>query len=101
MLQLNAIVRTSYGTGPYVITELSGPCSCNCSDERPHSTEPHYHIECQLVDRSRRGPYWLNGYRLDGTNVWSRDRLAFEGLAPGASANLFTEAAPGTNLSLF
>ena len=69
-------VRTNYGTGPYQITEVSGPCCCPEylasleGDETP--SRPHYHITC----RDNRGhTCWLNGYTLDGRSVWRRDRL--------------------------
>ena len=32
---------------------------------------------------------YLNGYREDGTNVWSDDVLFFEGMAQGVTGDLF------------
>ena len=81
------IVKTNYDTGPYVITEVIGPstepsfvCQIN-GDETP--SEPHFHIKCRHVRNPDGGDYWLNGYRLDGTSVWSDDRLELVGEAPG------------------
>lgn len=81
------IVTTNYGTGPYVITEVYGPCECPeylrhlDGDDSP--SEPHYHLTCRHAELPGQGDYWLNGYRLDGTNVWCDDRLSLIGEAPG------------------
>lgn len=84
-LAVGALVRTSYGTGPYVVTRVSGPCTCpeyvRSLDGDQTPSEPHYHLECRdAAAPSRRrgsdsGPSYLNGYRPDGSNVWRRDRL--------------------------
>lgn len=75
------IVRTSYETGPYVITSVFGPCSCATmfSDE---PREPHYHMECERADTGE-GGFGLNGYRLDGTSVSSGDTLELIGSTVG------------------
>lgn len=88
---IGSIVRTSYGTGPYEITGVTGPCECpevweNLRENKTPS-EPHYHLECRDFP-ARKGiasPSYLAGYRADGTNVWTEDVLIF--LSP-ETANL-------------
>lgn len=112
MLQLNAIFRTNYGTGPYAATELHGPCTCGFDDRRPGQSEAHYHVLAQLVDEAtgqlipmdtKNKGLILAGYRLDGTNVWTRATLSFHGMASTAAPAPapVEEVPPGTNLSLF
>lgn len=95
------IVRTSYNTGPYVIKRIFGPCTCESylgSLERlvkrvPRESEAHFHLTCAPVG-GYRGECYLNGYRPDGTNVWSSDRLIFESVANiprGQSYDLFAD----------
>lgn len=87
VVQLLNIVTTNYDTGPYVITEVDGPCRCPeyvrslNGDESP--SEPHYHLTCRRAEQPERGEYWLDGYRLDGTSVWNNDRLILTGQARG------------------
>lgn len=93
------IVSTSYGTGPYKITDVQGPCTCpsysdsiNGKGKPPKATAPHFHITVEDMDppkgkRDTRG--WLNGFRSDGTCVWSDDRLIFGDLVSGAQHDLF------------
>lgn len=83
------VVRTNYGTGPYIIETVDGPCTCAeylrhiDGDDSP--SEPHFHLTCRLAPGAigGGGNYWLNGYRLDGTSVWSNDRLELVGAAAG------------------
>lgn len=83
---IGSVVRTSYGTGPYVIREIHGPCECpeylRSLDGDDTPSEPHFHLTCERVDDVK-GDYWLNGYRPDGTSVWTSDRLEFVGVAAG------------------
>ena len=87
IVRLLNIVKTNYDTGPYVIREVIGPSTEPSyldhinGVEKP--SEPHFYIRCRLVGNPNGGDYWLNGYRLDGTNVWSGDRLELVGEAPG------------------
>lgn len=78
-LHRGAIICTNYGTGPYVITNIDGPCDCPelvaSLDGYDTPSATHFHINCQLEGQPERGDYWLNGYRLDGTNVWNSDRI--------------------------
>lgn len=95
-LNVGRLVRTSYNTGPYIISEITGPCTCpeylaSLGPNAPRS-EPHYHLV--VVDENpppgkRDVRSWLNGYRPDGTNVWSEDRLIFGDLARGTQHDLF------------
>lgn len=68
-------VSTCYGTGPFLITDVHGPCDCTeyiahlDGDSTP--SEAHFHITAE----GKTGTSWLNGYRIDGTNVWRDDML--------------------------
>lgn len=92
MIRIGETIRTSYGTGPFRIEAIDGPCACPEylrwleNDNTP--SEPHYHLTCaRLEDKS---PAWLNGYRPDGTNVWrNEDRLIFDGPEPNVTPDLF------------
>lgn len=88
------VVRTNYNTGPYVIKHISGPCTCTeyvaSLDGSKKPSEPHYHLTVRDVDKTRKGDSWLNGYRLDGTNVWSKDQLIFKD-EPGNQFDLFDD----------
>lgn len=94
-----AIVRTNYGTGPFRIKSVLGPCTCpRYSDFCSHVDKPspaHFHLVCDSAeddDRRPQGPFYLNGYRDDGSCVWSGDRLIFEGVAKGTQLGLFEVA---------
>ena len=82
-LTVGMIVSTSYRTGPYIIKKVSGPCTCaRYLDQISGSTresETHFHLTCGLRNAEREGDFYLNGYRPDGSNVWSCDRLTFHG----------------------
>lgn len=75
IVSVGSWVRTNYGTGPYQILDMEGPCRCPeylgslQGDETP--SEEHYHMTCS----GEAGIYWLNGYRLNGISVWGDDRL--------------------------
>lgn len=95
-LVIGRSVSTNYNTGPFIIREISGPCTCpehlaSLGRNAPPS-EPHYHL---VVDEANPPPAkrdrraWLNGYRPDGTNVWSDDRLVFGDLELGTQHDLF------------
>lgn len=80
-LQVGDVVVTNYGTGPFLVTEIHGPCACPeylrhiNGDDTP--SEPHFHLVCSRDNGT--GTAWLNGYRLDGSCVWSDDRLTVIG----------------------
>lgn len=87
MVAVGNIVSTNYDTGPYVITRITGPHTTpSALDEingNDTPSEPHYNMTCEIVEHPQRGEYYLNGYRLDGTNVWSQDRLILQGHTTG------------------
>lgn len=89
---LGKVVATSYNTGPYVVTDVSGPCQCSEKGEGKH-TEWHVHLTCRDKERQKgKGMLsFLAGYRLDGTSVWNNDRLLVMEDEPAAPA-----AAPKT-----
>jgi len=92
IVQKGNIVRTNYGTGPYLITHVSNPCTCPAcmkhldGDDSP--SERHYHMTC-CDPRNTADKYWLNGYRLDGTSVWSSDRVDVVGVGRNIQMELF------------
>lgn len=82
MIQVGDVVRiTTYDAGPYLVLRIDGPCTCPeylrwiNRDDSP--SEPHYHLTCysDRTNAGRPGLAWLNGYRLDGSSVWSDDRF--------------------------
>lgn len=95
-LAIGRIVSTNYNTGPYIIREVSGPCTCpeylaSLGGKAPPS-EPHYHLVVEDANPpkgKRDTRSWLNGYRPDGTSVWSKDRLTFGDVVPGTQHDLF------------
>lgn len=93
------IVRTNYGTGPYEVIDVDGPCTCPEyireieGDETP--SPEHYHITCRgLTERYHGGKFWLNGYVLRGSrilNVWNRNDEIFIVKAGVRQQELFEE----------
>jgi hypothetical protein len=84
-LVIGAIVRTSYGTGPYVIRHVSGP---EVGERKIGQFNMMLHgYGCGV------GEYFLNGYRQDGTHCRTKDFLIFEGFEPNCNADLFSEFA--------
>lgn len=98
LLEVGALIRTNYGTGPYVVESVDGPCDCpeyvRSLDGDNSPSEPHYHLTVRDADRpaghGRRkmtgGQSYLGGYRPDGSSVWSRDRIE---LLEAVQARLF------------
>jgi hypothetical protein len=78
---LGKTVRTSYGSGPYLVTAVAAPCTCvkylASLEGDKTSSESHVHLVCR-EDGDTKDSY-LGGYRLDGTNVWSDDTLTILG----------------------
>lgn len=102
MIQVGDIVKTNYGTGPYYIAEIFGPST------EPHflghingidiESDPHFGFRCGWAGSRADGHkyeenYWLNGYRMDGTNVWSDDRLTVIGQQAGVQLDLLAGSA--------
>lgn len=78
-LQVGCEVRTNYGTGPYIVEKITGPCNCpktfRVESEEP--SEDHYHLFCSGRDGGgRKGKFYLNGYTLEGKSVWNNDELS-------------------------
>lgn len=80
------IITTNYGTGPYRITRVIGPCACPNTLDSFEETwcypaprrEPHWHFEMKKHPRptdQADGTYYLEGHRLDGTDVDGDDRF--------------------------
>lgn len=77
-LQIGDIVRTNYGTGPHIIVEIQGPCTCGnyvqiinrLPGERIIPRPPHWHFTVvdETAQPTKDGYYrerdfgWLGGY---------------------------------------
>lgn len=78
------VVRTSYGTGPYEITGVTGNCTCpsfldsleySSRGETPPPSKPHFHLTCRCLG-DKRSEYYLNGYDENGNSAYSdNDRI--------------------------
>lgn len=72
------VVRTSYGTGPYVVKDFTSGCTCpsfvdSINMSNPPASRSHYHIVCQK--EGERSNSFLNGYDENLNSVWSNERL--------------------------
>lgn len=78
IMQAGNVVETSYGTGPYLITEVIGPCTCSDMSELINGaadcSSAHFHATCKgLAGHQKNDVFYLNGYTQDGRSVWSND----------------------------
>lgn len=88
MIAIGRRVSTSYQTGPFRITAVSELCFReDCNPRSSAGSEAHYHITCRA--EGDRSDSYLNGYRADGTSVWSDDFLVFHPVAVGENYDLF------------
>jgi hypothetical protein len=85
MIQVGDIIKTSYGTGPFVVLSVLRGCTCAefvrriNGDDSP--SEPHMHAD--LMDMNGRKGYGIGGY--DDTveparNVWRNDTVSVIGI---------------------
>lgn len=95
-IEVGTVLRTSYGTGPYRVVEMTDGCDCPSyadsiniypEEKRPRSA-PHAHLT--VVDagvppereHQQRHHHWLNGYAPAAggrwRSVWSDDELIVE-----------------------
>lgn len=67
------VVTTSYGTGPYLISNISKLCTCpkyeSIPSKAPARSSDHYHLTLKAVD-GKGGEFYLNGYYPDDEGVW-------------------------------
>jgi hypothetical protein len=84
MIQVGDIIKTSYGTGPFLVTHVIRGCTCPefvrslNGDKRP--SLPHIHAD--LMDMNGRKGYGIGGY--DDTvepakSVWKPDTVSVIG----------------------
>lgn len=86
------LVITNYGTGPYLVVKVNGPCTCprpnDLYDRKP--ANPHYHMDC-CNPEDKRDKYYLGYYALDGDricSVISNDEIRVIGHQEGYQAEL-------------
>lgn len=79
--QEGLIVRTSYNTGPYVITKVHGPMTSpkfvDTLNGITTPSKPHFCLTVRPVGAKSSSDYYLNGYDENGNSVWNSDRLIF------------------------
>jgi len=77
LVRLGACIRTSYGTGPYIVAKIDGPCTCpeyvQSVDGNNRPSKEHYHLTVKGPNDKREG--WPPGFTLDGRSVRNGDRL--------------------------
>jgi hypothetical protein len=85
-VSIGDIIKTSYGTGPYIVIDITGPCTCPAyrdiiNGRYDHLSAPHYHITGEKDNRK----YYLNGYALDQDgkikSIWLDDEIFITGYA--------------------
>lgn len=81
MVCVGQVVRTSYGTGPYIIRNISGERtdpsfidSLNLQEKAPRSL-PHRNFEVSPLSDPKKKGYFLNGYDENLRSVWTDDYL--------------------------
>lgn len=94
IVEVGVTVRTSYGSGPYVVTKVHGPCRCasylsELNDLHPQPSPSHYHLSCE---KDGEGGFLLNGYTLEGKSVWCADQLLIDSPQVPVQQGLFGEA---------
>ena len=79
--QKGQIVRTSYGTGPYIITSVYGPSTepsfLSSLNGITTPSKPHFCLTVRPVGVKSSSDCYLNGYDEDGNSVWNSDCLIF------------------------
>lgn len=81
MLHVGQVVRTSYGTGPYIIRDISEESteprfihSLNLQEEAPRSL-PHRNFKVSPLSNPNQNGFYLNGYDENLRSVWTEDYL--------------------------
>jgi hypothetical protein len=76
-LHVGQLVKTNYGRIIYRIIEINRGCICpeyhDLINGVNKPSEEHCHIVCKDAKGFDREPFYLNGYREDGTSVWNSD----------------------------
>lgn len=95
-IEVGAIVKTSYGTGPYKIIQVTGPCTCTkytsalYDFKNPLASLPHYHFVCTEKNGIRKPV--LNGYNKQNgkiKSVWCNDEIEVISFKAGHQFSLF------------
>jgi len=95
-----SIVRTKmYNCGPYVIMEITGPCTCpryldtlgGNNRVMARSSPEHYHFVCCALE-DKNDKYYLGGYVKQGDrimSVWYDDEIYIDGIQKNTQLELF------------
>ena len=80
-IEVGMTIKTSYGTGPYIVESISSVCNCppplsEIETDEPIVSKDHFHYS--LIDEEGKGGFGLNGYDIEGKSVWSSDFLIIE-----------------------
>lgn len=93
-ISIGTIVKTNYGTGPYVIEKVYGPFTgprpLDLLTNNPRPSLPYYSFTCRK--NKERDPYYLNGYNLKNgriLSVWCKDEIVIVSFKPGTQFSLF------------
>lgn len=72
------ILKTSYGTGPYIVELVHGPCTCNHPVAEINGihrvSEEHYHFTLRHIKNIKGDRFWLNAYKKEADrylSVWN------------------------------
>lgn len=81
MVHVGQVVRTSYGTGPYIIRDIGEEITepsfidlLNLREKTPRSLPHRNFTVSPLLDPKKKG-FYLNGYDENLRSVWSDDYL--------------------------
>lgn len=80
MFYIGQIVKTNYGTGPYVIDEITisdDPAFLDSLNNGGKAKRiPHFSLVCHKFLENPKHKYYLNGYDEIGNSIWGfEDRV--------------------------
>ena len=77
-LEKGMVIKTNYGERIYKIRSIRKGCTCtkytDVINGKNTPSEIHNHLVVCDLDETR-DPYYLNGYRDDGSSVWYDDKI--------------------------
>ena len=81
MIHVGQVVRTSYGTGPYIIRDISEESTeprfidLVCLHEEVPRSLPHRNFKVSPLSNPNQNGFYLNGYDENLRSVWTEDYL--------------------------